>query len=546
MHFFSVVSVCLLCSSLAAAGPLPRDRFHKLQFRQAAPFRNTTNPTDIVRPPIQVVPVTLKETPLSTATTTTITSSSSEPSTASTATTLLAAGFNNTDLPSASTVSATAGDGPIISSTSPTALAAEDGANSAQSAIASSQTATQPISSDLSGFAPSGSIVGGTGNFSRTTLVSANSNTDASADSKPSTRSQVFPFTESFTTTLDAASTTAEPQFAFSSPSATPTTSQPLLFTVSGVGVAVLVTPSFSTSSPPIPITTEAPTTTSEEPIIQVPTRITAASSPEVPAASMPAQFEKNLQLSHYYNDLFLTLNRDMRCVPTGIACIEGSMAICVDGRYSLDDCYDVNQGCFALPLKASAGVVVRCENFQVAEQILGKKNQLGMTLVVTTTRGVIGSTSVTDPGPTTTAVAVATAAAVQSSDSDEGEEESEEVTTTVVHSTIVSTITINASDFAPSTVVKAAEAATPVTTAAATSAAAADKGLAFVVPVAGAAAGGSADGEAEGKEEGKEDGGEGGGEDGPVTVTVTRSVTVTEQFTVMRAAVTATVTTAG
>ncbi|OBT76281.1 hypothetical protein VF21_03299 [Pseudogymnoascus sp. 05NY08] len=524
MHFFSVVSVCLLCSSLAAAGPLPRDKFRKLQFRQVAPFKNTTSTTDSVAATIDVVPVALTQTPVDTATATATAtiSSSTELSTASTATTLSKSGFVNTT----STAATTVGDVPIITSTSLTATAAGDGANAAQTAIGASQTT---ISSNLSG----GSIVAGTGNFSRTTLVSANSNTGASADSKPTTGTQVFPFAESLTDTLGAVSTTTEAPFTFSSDPVTPTTlstrttNAPVAITVTGVGVVVPVTPSFFTSASPLPTTTDAPTTTSDTSIIEVPTIIsgtpTALSSTASDAASISAE---NLRLAREYNDIYATLTPDSICAPDSMACVDGKRATCVDGRYTLSGCGFDSQLCYAMPLTQSPGVVVNCEDIATAERILGLPNSLSVTIgtvpvvVPSTTAEVDKATSIADAVPTTTAAeAAVTAAAVQSPDSNAGQSQADEATT-VLHRTIVSTITIAVSDFAPSTVAPAVD--TPTAVAVADG----NGSIISVVPVAAAAAGGS-----------------GGKEEGPVTVTVTRSVTVTEQFTVTRAGVTATVT---
>ncbi|ELR03753.1 hypothetical protein GMDG_06383 [Pseudogymnoascus destructans 20631-21] len=511
MHFYSVVSVCLLWSSLAAAGPLPRDSFRKLQFRQVAPFKNTTSTTDSAAATIDVIPVALTQTPVDTATA--ITSSSAELSTASTATTLSTSGFANTTLISSSTAATSAGDVPIITFTSPTATAAGDGANAAQTAIGASQTTT---SSNLSG-----SIVAGTGNSSRITLVSANSNTDASADSKPTTGTQVFPFEESLTATLGATSTTAEASFTFSSDLGTPTTpsshttNEPVAITVSGVGVAVPVTPSFFTSATPLPTTTDAPTTTSDTSIIKVPTIIsgtpTALFSTASDAASISAE---NLRLAREYNDIYATLTPDSICAPDSIACVDGERATCVDGRYTLTGCGFNSQLCYAMPLTQSPGVVVNCEDIATAERVLGLPNSLSVT---------IGSVRVVVPSTTAKVVQATTVAdaAVQSSNSD-GSQGGLDEATTVLHRTIVSAITIAVSDFAPSTVVPAADAVTAVAVANGSGS------LISVVPVAAAAAGGS-----------------GGKEEGPVTATVTRSVTVTvtEQFTVTRAGVTATVT---
>ncbi|KFY97022.1 hypothetical protein V498_02316 [Pseudogymnoascus sp. VKM F-4517 (FW-2822)] len=535
MHFFSVVAACLLCSSLGAAGPLPRDRSRKLQFRQAAPFKNTTSTTGAV---IEVVPVSLTETSLSTTTTS---GPSTELSTASAATTLSTSGFANTTLPSAPSTAATgAGDVPT---------AAGDGPNAGQTAIGTSQTAKQSFSSNLSGAAPSGSIVQGTGNFSRTTVVSANSNTDASAGSEPTTGTQVFPFAESLTTTPNAKSTTAEAEFTFSSDPVTPTTlstrttNAPVAITVSGEGAAVTVTPSFFSSATPLPATTDAPTTTIDEAIIKVPTAITGSpTGGKFPLASASAGVAKNLELATYFNNVFPTLTADMPCAPNSIACVEGSIATCEDGRYVLEECITDKFACYALPLKFSEGVSVQCTSVETAEKALGLPNSLSVTIgsvpvvvPTTTAEAVAQSTSVTDPGPTTSAVeAKTTVAAVLSSESDDGEEEEAEELTTVLHTTLVSTITIAVSDFAPSTVVAAAEAATVE---AAAPMATTDKSRISVVPV-GAAVGGSGN-EEEGGKEGVKEG-------GPVTVTVTRSVTVTEQFTVTRAGVTSTVTALG
>ncbi|KFZ09078.1 hypothetical protein V502_08957 [Pseudogymnoascus sp. VKM F-4520 (FW-2644)] len=523
MHFFSVVAACLLCSSLAAAGPLPRDRPRKLQFRQVAPYKNTTSTTDSVAATIEVIPISLTETPVSTATATTIptTEISTKLSTSSTATTFSTSAFSNTTLPSASTATTSAGDVPITSSTIPTATAAGDGSNAAQTAIGASQTTKLPISSSLSGYVSSGSIVQGTGNFSRT-VVSTNST---------ATGTQVFPFAETLTTTPGAISTTSGVPFTFSSDPVTPTTlstrttNPPVAITVSGVGAAVPITPSFFTSASPLPTTTDAPTTTtSDVPIIEVPTKITGAITSVTPTASLAAVVAKNLELATYYNDLFPTLTPNLRCAPNSIACIDGSLATCVDGSYVLQGCTK-GTACYALPLPHSEGVSVYCANIETAERILGLPNSLSVTIgsvpvvVPSTTAEVAQATSVIDPGPTTTtAEAAVTAAAVQSSNSGGGETQAEEETT-VLHTTLVSTITIAVSDFAPSTVV-----------AAATTVAAADGSLISVVPVAAAAAGGSGNAEEVGT-------------DGLVTVTVTRSVTVTEQFTVTRAGVTATVT---
>lgn len=180
------------------------------------------------------------------------------------------------------------------------------------------------------------------------------------------------------------------------------------------------------------------------------------------------------------------------------------------------------------MPLTQSAGVYVTCEDIATAERILGLPNSLSVTIgtvpvvVPSTTAEVDRATSVADAVPTTTTVAKAavTAAAVQSSDSNAGQGGVDEATT-VLHRTIVSTITIAVSDFAPSTVVPAADTPTAVAVADGSGS------IISVVPVAAAAAGGNGAGK----------------EEGPVTVTVTRSVTVTEQFTVTRAGVTATVT---
>ncbi|KFY72755.1 hypothetical protein V499_07090 [Pseudogymnoascus sp. VKM F-103] len=502
MHFFSVVSVCLLCSSLAAAGPLPRDSFRKLQFRQVAPFKNTTSIADSAAATIDVVPVALTQTPVDTTTATT--SSSTELSTASTATALSTSGFASTTLISSSTTATTAQDAPIITSNSLTATAAGDGANAAQTAVGASQTA---IISNLSGFIPGGSIVAGTGNFSRTTLVSANSNTDASTDSKPTTGTQVFPFEESLTNTPGAISTTAEAPFTFSSDPVTPTTlstqttNAPVAITVTGAGVVVPVTPSFFTSASPLPTTTEAPTATD--------------------AASMSAE---NLRLAHEFNDMYATLTPESICAPNKLACIDGKFATCVDGRYTLKGCSSDSKLCYAMPLTESPGVVVKCTDIETAESILGLPNSLSVTIgsvpvvVLSTMAEVVQATSIADAVPTTTAAeALVTAAAAQPSDSNEGQ--ADEVTT-VLHRTIVSTITIAVSDFAPSTVAPAADTPTAVAIADGSGS------IISVVPVADAAAGGS-----------------GGKEEGPVTVTVTRSVTVTEQFTITRAGVAATVT---
>ncbi|OBT56999.1 hypothetical protein VE04_03385 [Pseudogymnoascus sp. 24MN13] len=494
MHFFSVISVCLLCSSLAAAGPLPRDSFRKLQFRQVAPFKNTTSTADYAAATIDVVPVALTQTPVDTTTATT--SSSTELSTASTATALSTSGFASTTLISSSTTATTAQDAPIITSNSPTATAAGDGANAAQTAVGASQTA---IISNLSGFVPGGSIVAGTGNFSRTTLVSANSNTDASADSKPTTGTQVFPFEESLTNTPGAISTTAEAPFTLLSDPVTPTT---LSTQTTNAPVAITVqAKDFFTSASPLPTTTEAPTTTD--------------------AASMSAE---NLRLAHEFNDMYATLTPESICAPNKLACIDGKFATCVDGRYTLKGCSLDSKLCYAMPLTESPGVVVKCTDIETAESILGLPNSLSVTIgsvpvvVPSTTAEVVQATSIADAVPTTTAAeAVVTAAAGQPSDSNEGQ--ADEVTT-VLHRTIVSTITIAVSDFAPSTVAPAADTPTAVAIADGSGS------IISVVPVAAAAAGGS-----------------GGKEEGPVTVTVTRSVTVTEQFTVTRAGVTATVT---
>ncbi|OBT90003.1 hypothetical protein VE02_01559 [Pseudogymnoascus sp. 03VT05] len=516
MHFFSVVSLCLLCSSLAAAGPLPRDKFRKLQFRQVAPFKNTTSTTDSAAATIDVVPVALTETPVDTTAATTTTSSTTELSTTSTATTLSTSGFVNTT----STAATTVGDVPIITSTSLTATAAGDGANAAQTAIGASQTT---ISSNLSG----GSIVAGTGNFSRTTLVSANSNTDASADSKPTTGTQVFPFAESLTDTPGAVSTTTEAPFTFLSDPVTPTTlstrttNAPVAITVTGVGVVVPVTPSFFTSASPLP------TTTSDTSIIEVPTIIsgtpTALSSTASDAASISAE---NLRLAREYNNIYATLTPDSICAPDSMACVDGKRATCIDGRYTLSGCGFDSQLCYAMPLTQSPGVVVNCEDIATAERVLGLPNSLSVTIgtvpvvVPSTTAEVDQATTVADAVPTTTAAdAAVTAAAVQSPGSNAGQGETDEATT-VLHRTIVSTITIAVSDFAPTTVAPAADTPTAVAVADGSGS------IISVVPVAAAAAGGS-----------------GGKEEGPVTVTVTRSVTVTEQFTVTRAGVTATVT---
>lgn len=233
-----------------------------------------------------------------------------------------------------------------------------------------------------------------------------------------------------------------------------------------------------------------------------------------------------------------------MPCAPNSIACVEGSVATCEDGRYVLGECTADGFACYALPLKFSEGVKVQCASVEIAEKILGLPNSLSVTIgsvpvvvPTTTAEAVAQSTSVTDPRPTTSAVeAKATVAAVLSSDADDGEEgEEAEELTTVLHTTLVSTITIAVSDFAPSTVVAAAEAATVE---AAAAMATTDKSRISVVPV-GAAVGGSGNEEEEGGKEGVKGG-------GPVTVTVTRSVTVTEQFTVTRAGVTSTVTALG
>jgi hypothetical protein len=179
------------------------------------------------------------------------------------------------------------------------------------------------------------------------------------------------------------------------------------------------------------------------------------------------------------------------------------------------------------MPLAKSAGVYVTCEDIATAERILGLPNSLSVTIgtvpvvVPSTTAEVDRATSVADAVPTTTAAeAAVTAAAVQSSDPNAGKGGADEATT-VLHRTIVSTITIAVSNFALSTVVPAADTPTAVAVADGSGS------IISVVPVAAAAAGGNGAGK----------------EEGPVTVTVTRSVTVTEQFTVTRAGVTATVT---
>ncbi|KFY13005.1 hypothetical protein V491_06554 [Pseudogymnoascus sp. VKM F-3775] len=365
MHFSSVVSVCLLCSSLAAAGPLPWDRSRKLEFRQAAPFKNTTSTTDSAAATIEVVPVSFTETPLDTTTATT--SSSTEISTASTATTLSTSGFTNTTFSTLSSIVATttAGDVPITTAL-PTATAAADGANAgdgangAQTATGTSQTAKQTISSNASGYVTIGSIVGGTGNFSRTTLASATSNTDASTDSKPTTTgSDVFPFVESPTTTPSATSTTAEAPFTFSSDPATPTTvstdttGEIVAITVSGVGVAVPVTPSFFSSVTPLPTTTDVPITTSDKSITDASTTITATASASSNVAA------GNLRLAKEYNNNFATLTSESSCTSNTKACIGGNLATCLQGRYILTECSAADTACFALPLTDTEGVYV-------------------------------------------------------------------------------------------------------------------------------------------------------------------------------------------
>ncbi|KFY06060.1 hypothetical protein V492_08164, partial [Pseudogymnoascus sp. VKM F-4246] len=250
MHFFSVVSACLLFSSLTAAGPLPRGRSSKLQFRQAAPFKNSTSTTDSAAATIEVVPVSLSSTPLNSATVsstaTEIISSNSDLSTSLTSTISSTSGFTNTTSPSSSSATTTAADVTNITPASPTATATGtgDGANAAQPAVNASQTAQGRVSSTLSGYLPSGSIVAGTGNFSRT-LVSANSNTNALTDSTPTTGTQAFPFAETLTDTPGAPSTTADAPFTFSSDPVTPTTLStrttrpPAVYTVSGVGTVI-------------------------------------------------------------------------------------------------------------------------------------------------------------------------------------------------------------------------------------------------------------------------------------------------------------------
>ncbi|KFX88468.1 hypothetical protein O988_09012 [Pseudogymnoascus sp. VKM F-3808] len=530
MHFFSVVAACLLCSSLAAAGPLPRDRrLHK--FRQIAPFKNTTSTADSGSGGIEVVPLSLSDTLLNTATA--IPSPGTEISTASTVTTSSTSGFTDTTSPFSSTT-ATA-----TTSTSPATTTTRDGVDGAQSAIGASQTDKQSITSNLSGITPTGSIVRGTGNLSRTTLGSANSNTDVSADSKPTDGSQLFPFVTSPTNTPDSTSTIAEAPFTFLSDTETPTTlstqttKEPVAITITGEGAAVPITPSFFTSTTALPTTTDTPTLTTDKPIIRVPTVSTAIPLTRIPDASSP-----NVVQANDFNDLFTTLTPDDPCAANSVACINGAFATCKDGRYVLKECTTVDTACYALPMENPSGVVVNCFSIEYAEAILGLPNSLTVTIgsvpvvVPTTTTKAVQPTSVTKADPTTTAGGAAgvTAAAVQSSNSDGGEAQVEaqpEEETTVLHRTIVSTITIAVPNFTPPTV------ATPTQAATAVAAAGADGSLISVVPVA-AAVGAGAQGNANEEE---------GGEEGPVTVTVTWSVTVTEQFTVIRAGVTATVT---